>query len=106
MCFSFFISSGQLITLSEAKADPDFGAYIPTRGPTGFNFESSRRIKNQTQDELESTWSSDMKYLELLVTRLKDDNKARIVETHPRHMFLLYTPFLVLIRCQRNYGRL
>lgn len=68
------------MTLAEAQVDPDFGAYVPNSVPAGFAFESSRRTLNQNRDELRITWSSDMKYLEWAVTRLKEEDKARIVD--------------------------
>ena len=40
------------ITLEQAYADPDFGAYIPKNIPEGLTFESARRFINQTRNNL------------------------------------------------------
>lgn len=70
------------LTLAQAKADPDFGAYVPGDAPAGFGFESSRRILSQSQDKLMITWSSGMKYLEWTVGRLKEEDRTRIVDVN------------------------
>ena len=67
------------LTLSQAQADPDFGAFVPKDMP-GFNFESAWRILNQQRDGLRLEYTKGMRYLTLTISRKTTDDEARIVD--------------------------
>jgi len=60
-----------LLTLDEARLDPDFGVYLPHTVPDGFIFEQSRRFQNQQYNFLYVEWraSPDYDYLYGLYSR-------------------------------------
>lgn len=66
-------------TLAQAKADPDFGGFIPKQIPSNFRFESSRRTMNQDMDELSISYINGMKYLEMRISRFKEEDRGRVV---------------------------
>ncbi len=53
----------ETLTLEEAYADPDFGAFIPREPPAGYTLESARRFLNQESDSLQVSWSLGYDYL-------------------------------------------
>lgn len=66
-------------TLAQAKADPDFGSFVPKKIPSNFRFESSRRTMNLNQDDLSIYYASGMKYLEMRISRLENKDRERVV---------------------------
>lgn len=68
------------LTLVEAQADPDFGAYVPRLIPPGFTFESCVRILNQRKNELRVDYADGMKYLGWTVQHLSEEAKDRVVD--------------------------
>jgi hypothetical protein len=56
------------LTLAEALADPDFGAYFPAEGPEGFTLEDARRYQfEEVTNYLLGTWMRDRASLQWLV---------------------------------------
>lgn len=45
------------LSISEAQADKDFGAYMLAAGPDGFSLDSIRRYKDQRNDYLTGVWA-------------------------------------------------
>ncbi|MHB8065451.1 MAG: hypothetical protein ACYDG2_23030 [Ruminiclostridium sp.] len=64
--------------LDEARADADFGAYVPISLPEGFVFEDSLRYKNQVQDALFVNWAMGMGYINWRISMLDESDKMRI----------------------------
>jgi len=46
------------LTLDEAIADPDFGAFLPAYIPDGFSFSSAQRLINQHSNDLMAFWDT------------------------------------------------
>ncbi len=65
-------------SLNEARADVDFGPYLPIEIPLGFVFEDAQRFINQEQNLLFASWSKGMGYINWQVSLLDDDDKLRI----------------------------
>lgn len=66
------------LTLSEARADALFGAYLPSDPPVGFAPESIRRFKDQKDDMLSALWCRGYDELRWKVYRLDDETQARL----------------------------
>ncbi len=66
------------LSLDEARADADFGAYLPVTLPNGFVFEDALRYINQEQDVLFVSWTKGMGYINWRVSLMEDNDKTRI----------------------------
>jgi hypothetical protein len=66
------------LSLDEARADIDFGAYLPRILPDGFVFEDALRYINQVQNALYVNWTKGMGYINWRVSLLDDNDKTRI----------------------------
>jgi hypothetical protein len=66
------------LSLGEARADIDFGAYLPGTLPDGFIFEDALRYINQVQNALYVNWNKGMGYINWRVSFLNDNDKTRI----------------------------
>lgn len=66
------------LSLAEARADADFGMYIPETLPKGFGFENANRFINQERNTLSVNWTKGMSYISWKVSLLKDNDKTRI----------------------------
>lgn len=66
------------LKLDEARADADFGIYLPATLPDGFDFEDALRLINQEKDELIVHWAKGMGYIEWRVLRMDESDKIRI----------------------------
>ena len=66
------------LSFAEARADADFGMYIPETLPEGFDFENATRFINQEINTLFVKWSKGMRYIGWKVSLLKDIDKTRI----------------------------
>lgn len=66
------------LTLSEARADALFGAYLPSEPPVGFVPESIRRFKDQKYDMLSALWCRGYDELRWKVYRLDDETQTRL----------------------------
>lgn len=64
--------------LDEARADNDFGAYLPVTLPDGFIFEDALRYINQEQDALFVNWTKGMGYIDWRVSLLDDNDETHI----------------------------
>lgn len=80
------------LSLDEARADIDFGAYLPTKIPVGFEFEDAQRFINQEQNVLFVNWTKGMGYINWRVSPLDDDDKTRItsVDDNKNYDLALY----------------
>ena len=66
------------LSLDEARADADFGRYIPETLPEGFGFENANRFINQERNTLFVNWTKGRSYISWQVSMLKDNDKTRI----------------------------
>ncbi|SHN51544.1 hypothetical protein [Desulfitobacterium chlororespirans] len=66
------------LTLGEARADADFGAYLPADLPEGFAFEDALRSIKQNEDALFVNWAKGMGYINWRVSLLEDKDQGRI----------------------------
>ena len=68
------------LTLAEALADPDFGAYLPAEGPEGFAFDFSRRYQfEEAVNYLMAFWTQGRADLQWLVQPVTEEARARVV---------------------------
>jgi len=65
-------------TLTEAKAEPDFGRYLPSEIPAGFGDASIYRFKFQYSNFLTATWSRGMDDLSWVVTPYTEEDAHRL----------------------------
>ena len=65
-------------TLTEAKAEPDFGCYLPSEIPAGFGDASIYRFKFQDSNFLTATWSRGMDDLSWVVTPYTEEDTHRL----------------------------
>lgn len=70
------------LSLAQAQADPDFGGYVPQRAPSNLVFESSRRTQNQDRDRLSVMYADGMRYVQLIISRLTEEDEGRIVDVN------------------------
>ncbi len=81
------------LSLDEARADVDFGAYLPSEIPLGFVFEDAHRFINQEENVLFANWSKGMGYINWHVSLLEDEDKIRITSAdNPRNYDLTLYP--------------
>ncbi len=84
------------LNLEDARAEADFGAYIPVSIPAGFVFEDALRYKNQINDTLFVHWTKGMGYIEWHISRLKENDKARstsVADTKNYNLSFYPVPF-------------
>jgi len=65
-----------ILTLQEAKADADFGAYVPTVIPAGFKFSNAHRQTSR----LSLNYYAGMRYIEISIAEATAKDHARIVD--------------------------
>ena len=75
------------MSLNEARADIDFGAYLPAEVSAGFVFEDALRYINQEQNALFVTWTKGMGYINWRVSLLDDNDKIRITSVADAHNY-------------------
>ena len=76
------------LTLPEALADPDFGAYLPAEGPEGFGFDFARRYQfEEVSNYLLAVWMQGRADLEWLVQPLTAEAEERIVDPAEREHY-------------------
>mgnify|MGYP001182355391 FL=1 len=73
--------------LDEARADADFGAYLPKSVPSGFAFESAVRFTDNERDFLRVLWTRGMDEILWSVSRLEEKDKARITSVADRENY-------------------
>ena len=64
--------------MTEAKAEPDFGRYLPSEIPAGFGDASIYRFKFQDSNFLTATWSRGMDGLSWVVTPYTEEDAHRL----------------------------
>lgn len=65
-------------TLAEAKAEPDFGRYLPSEIPAGFGDTSIYRFKFQNSNFLTAMWSKGLDDLSWVVTPYTEEDALRL----------------------------
>jgi hypothetical protein len=65
------------ITLAEARADTNFGRYIPESSPPGFAYEDGIRITESEVDTLQVSWSKGLDYLKWKVGSMRPELRNR-----------------------------
>jgi len=76
------------LTLTEARMDPDFGAFIPGNIPPQFGFESAYRFINQDTNALFVLWGTGrMDTLHWQISRPTEHDLRRIVSADQRERF-------------------
>jgi len=66
------------LTLSEARADADFGAYLPDALPSGYVEESIRRYRDQNHDYLSGLWTKGYDQLSWQVSSYTERDAERL----------------------------
>jgi len=77
----------EVMPLSYARADPDFGAYLPVSVPAGFAFEHARRFLNQHDNSLFALWGGRQNTIRWVVRAPTEDDQRRIVSPDEREKF-------------------
>lgn len=67
-----------VLDLDAARADADFGAYLPATLPDGFLFESALRFVNQERNSLSALWIKGMGNIHWRISYPGEDDEARI----------------------------
>lgn len=75
------------LTLSQARLDPDFGAFLPTNLPPRFGFESAYRFINQDTNSLFVLWSANLNTIRWEVSRPTSFHLEHIVSANEREKF-------------------
>lgn len=65
-------------TLAEAKAEPDFGRYLPSEIPAGFGDTSIYRFKFENSNFLTAMWSKGLDDLSWVVTPYTEEDALRL----------------------------
>ena len=65
-------------TLSEAQAEPDFGQYMPSELPAGFEMSDIRRFKFQNSNYLSGSWSKGLDNLSWVVEPYTEEHAHRL----------------------------
>ena len=79
-------------TLAEAQAEPDFGQYMPSELPAGFEEDAIRRFKFQNSNYLSGMWSRGLENLSWVVTPFTGEDAHRLtgVEDKANYDLTLY----------------
>jgi len=79
----------EIITLEQAQADPDFGAFMPANVPQAFRFDSARRTLNQWDNAIRTHWHRYPTFdnISWAVQEPTEHDLAVIVSTNDRHKF-------------------
>jgi hypothetical protein len=76
------------LTLPEALADPDFGAYLPEEGPEGFGFDFARRYQfEEAENYLMAFWTRGRADLEWLIKPVTAEARSRVVSPEERERY-------------------
>jgi hypothetical protein len=74
----------QSVTLAEARADIDFGRFIPESGPAGFAYEDGILITESEADMLQVSWSKGLNYLTWKVGMMRPQLRDRTTSVEDR----------------------
>lgn len=75
------------LTLNQARADEDFGSFVPATIPQGFSFSSGLRYIHQDSDFLWVSFAAGMNYIELSISRVTPQVEARIIDISQRDTY-------------------
>ncbi len=71
-------------TLAEAQAEPDFGQYMPSELPAGFEEDAIRRFKFQNSNFLSGMWSRGLENLSWVVTSFTEEDAHRLTDVEDK----------------------
>ena len=74
-------------TLTEAKAEPDFGSYLPSEIPAGFGDASIYRFKFQNSNFLTAMWSKGLDDLSWVVTPYTEEDAHRLTSVDDKENY-------------------
>ena len=74
-------------TLTEAKAEPDFGSYLPSEIPAGFGDASIYRFKFQNSNFLTAMWSKGLDDLSWVVTPYTEEDAHRLTSVDDKETY-------------------
>ena len=74
-------------TLTEAKAEPDFGSYLPSEIPAGFGDASIYRFKFQNSNFLTAMWSKGLDDLSWVVTPYTEEDAHRLTNVDDKENY-------------------
>jgi hypothetical protein len=79
----------ETLTLDEAYADPDFGAYLPHGVPSQFSFDSAQRFINQESNSLFVFWYTEAGYDTIMwsVSKPTEADRAHLVSADERKKY-------------------
>ena len=69
-------------SLKEAQAEPDFGRYLPSELPDGFEESAIRRFQFQNANYLSAMWSGGLNSLSWVVRSCTDEDANRLTAVH------------------------
>lgn len=67
------------LSLTQARSDVDFGAYLPQSVPSGFEFDSATRFINQISNSLTSHWYNGYDHIDWQVSTPTDYDREHVV---------------------------
>ena len=74
-------------TLTEAKAEPDFGSYLPSEIPAGFGDATIYRFKFQNSNFLTAMWSKGLDNLSWVVTPYTEEDAHRLTSVDDKENY-------------------
>ena len=79
----------ETLRLEEARNDPDFGAFLPANIPSRFNFDSARRVIDQSANGLFAVWSAYPTFDNIFwsISKITAHDRERIVSVDNREKF-------------------
>ena len=69
-------------SLKDARAEPDFGRYMPSELPAGFEESAIRRFQFQNANYLSAMWSGGLNSLSWVVRSCTDEDANRLTAVH------------------------
>ena len=69
-------------SLKDARAEPDFGRYMPSKLPAGFEESAIRRFQFQNANYLSAMWSGGLNSLSWVVRSCTDEDANRLTAVH------------------------
>ena len=71
-------------TLSEAQSEPDFGRYLPSELPAGFEESAIRRFRFQNSNYLSGLWSKGLDDLTWVISPFTEEDAHRLTSVKDR----------------------
>lgn len=75
------------LTLSDAQADADFGAYMLGTVPSGYTEEAIRRYKDQNKNYLSGLWTNGLAELSWHISAYNENDAARLTSVEQRENY-------------------